>query len=225
MALDAPLGIVMIRGGMITPDYLRAVQYLSPAFPIGGFAYSQGLEMAISTGLVTDPTSLQDWIASQIQYGSGRADAILIAHARRGDCDELAQLAYALAPSLERDLEMREMGRAFGAQISGLTGADFPALPLPVAIGHATQGLNLPTADILALFLQGFAAQMVSVGVRFTPLGQSAGQAVLADLAPVIFAAAQQASRAEIGEISSSTIGADMASMAHETLEVRIYRT
>jgi urease accessory protein len=120
---------------------------------------------------------------------------------------------------------MREMGRAFGAQISGLTGADFPALPLPVAIGHATQGLNLPTADILALFLQGFAAQMVSVGVRFIPLGQSAGQAVLADLAPVIFAAAQQASRAEIGEISSSTIGADMASMTHETLEVRIYRT
>lgn len=225
MALVAPLGIAMTNGGMMSPGYLRAVQYLSPAFPIGGFAYSQGLEMAISAGLVNDSASLQDWIGSQIQHGSGRADAILIAHAQKGDCDDLAQLAYALAPSMERDLEMREMGRAFGAQISALTGAEFPTLPLPVAIGHATQGLNLPTADILALFLQGFAAQMVSVGVRFIPLGQSAGQAVLAALAPVILAVADAASRAEIGEISSSAIGADMASMAHETQEVRIYRT
>jgi urease accessory protein len=210
---------------MINADHLRAVQYLSPAFPIGGFAYSQGLEMAISAGLVTDSASLQDWIASQMQHGSARTDAILIAHARQGDCDCLADLAYALAPSKERDLEMREMGRAFGAQISGLTGAEFPTLPLPVAIGHATMGLNLPTADILALFLQGFAAQLVSVGVRFMPLGQSAGQAVLAALAPLILAVADQAARSELDEISSSTIGADMASMAHEVLEVRIYRT
>lgn len=210
---------------MMSPDYLRAVQYLSPAFPIGGFAYSQGLESAISAGLVTDAASLQDWISSQLLHGSGRADAILIAHARQGDCADLADLAYALAPSSERDLEMREMGRAFGAQISALTGAEFPTLPLPVAIGHAMQGLNLPTADILALFLQGFATQMVSVGVRFIPLGQSAGQAVLANLAPLILRVAQQAASAEITEISSSTIGADMVSMAHETLDVRIYRT
>ncbi len=210
---------------MISPDYLRAVQYLSPAFPIGGFAYSQGLESAISAGLVTDAASLQDWISSQLLQGSGRSDAILIAHARQGDSADLADLAYALAPSRERDLEMREMGRAFGAQISALTGAEFPTLPLPVAIGHAMQGLNLPTADILALFLQGFAAQMVSVGVRFIPIGQSAGQAVLANLAPLILRVAQQAATAEITEISSSTIGADIASMAHETLDVRIYRT
>jgi urease accessory protein len=225
MALAAPLGTAMISGGMINSVYLRAVQYLSPAFPIGGFAYSQGLEYAISTGLVTDPVSLADWISAQIVHGSGRADAILIAHARQGDCADLADLAYALAPSMERDLEMREMGRAYGAQIAGLTGAQFPSLPLPIAIGHSMRDLNLPTADILALFLQGFAAQMVSVGVRFIPLGQSAGQAVLAALAPLILAVADEASRAELNEISSSTVGADMASMAHEVLDVRIYRT
>jgi urease accessory protein len=210
---------------MMSPDYLRAVQYLSPAFPIGGFAYSQGLESAISAGLVTDAASLGDWISCQISHGSGRADAILIAHARQGDCEDLSDLAYALAPSKERDLEMREMGRAFGAQISALTGAEFPALPLPVAIGLSTRNLNLPSADILALFLQGFAAQMVSVGVRFIPIGQSAGQAVLAAFAPLILRVAEAAASAEITEISSSTIGADIASMAHETLDVRIYRT
>ncbi len=218
--MAAPLGIPMINA-----DYLRAVQYLSPAFPIGSFAYSQGLEYAISAGLVTGSASLQNWISAQLLHGSGRADAILIAHARHGDCNELADLAFALAPSLERDQEMREMGRAFGAQIAGLTGKDFPTLPLPVAIGYSTRDLTLPTADILALFLQGFAAQLVSVGVRFIPLGQSAGQAVLAALSPLILRVAQQAASADITDISSATIGADMASMAHETQEVRIYRT
>jgi urease accessory protein len=220
MALAAPLGTPMISA-----DYLRAVQYLSPAFPIGSFAYSQGLEMAISARSVTDSQSLQDWISAQLRHGSAYMDAIFIAHARTGNCDDLADLAYGFAASKERDLELREMGRAFGAQISGLTGAEFPNLPLPVAIGLATRGLDLPTADILALFLQGFAAQMVSVGVRFIPLGQSAGQAILAALAPQILAIAAHAAHAELDEMSSATIGADMASMAHETLEVRIYRT
>lgn len=220
MALAAPLGTPMISA-----DYLRAVQYLSPAFPIGSFAYSQGLEMAISARSVTDSQSLQDWISAQLRHGSAYMDAIFIAHARSGNCDDLADLAYGFAASKERDLELREMGRAFGAQISGLTGVEFPNLPLPVAIGLATRSLDLPTADILALFLQGFAAQMVSVGVRFIPLGQSAGQAILAALAPQILAIAAHAAHAELDEMSSATIGADMASMAHETLEVRIYRT
>lgn len=225
MALAALLGIRMTKLGMINPDSLRAVQYLSPAFPIGAFAYSQGLEYAISAGLVTNAASLKDWVSAQILHGSGRTDAILIAHARQGNCDELADLAFALAPSYERDLELREMGRAYSAQIAGLTGQDFPALPLPVAIGHSMRDLNLPTADILALFLQGFAAQMVSVGVRFIPLGQTAGQAVLAGLAGDILQVAQAAAAAGLDEIAVATIGADMASMQHETQEVRIYRT
>ena len=220
MALAAPLGMPMISA-----DYLRAVQYLSPAFPIGAFAYSQGLEYAISAGLVTDSANLQNWITAQLAHGSARTDAILLAHARGGDVQALADLAYALASSAERDLEMREMGRAYAAQMAHLMGADFPALPLPVAIGLSTMPLDVPTPDILALFLQGFAAQMVSVGVRFIPLGQSAGQAVLAGLGPHILQTAHEAASASLDDIASATIGADMASMAHETMEVRIYRT
>lgn len=220
MALAAPLGMPMISA-----DYLRAVQYLSPAFPIGSFAYSQGLEYAISAGLVTDSASLQDWIAAQLAHGSARNDAIFLAHARGGDVQALADLAYARASSAERDLEMREMGRAYAAQMAHLMGADFPTLPLPVAIGLSTRQLDVPTTNILALFLQGFAAQMVSVGVRFIPLGQSAGQAVLASLGPHILQTAQDAASTSLDDIATATIGADMASMAHETMEVRIYRT
>jgi urease accessory protein len=220
MATAAPLAIPMI-----SESYLRAVQYLSPAFPIGGFAYSQGLEYAIAAGLVTDAALLQGWIAAQLAHGSARNDAILLAHAIGGDVQKLADLCIALASSAERDLELREMGRAYGAQMAALRGADFPPLPLPVAIGYSMRGLDLPAADILALFLQGFAAQMVSVGVRFIPLGQSTGQAVLAALSPQILQTAGQAARATLDEISSATFGADMASMAHEIMDVRIYRT
>lgn len=220
MVWAEPLGIAMISA-----DYLRAVQYLSPAFPIGAFAYSQGLEFASSAGLVTDSASLHDWIAAQLAHGSARVDAILLAHARGGDVQAMADLAYALASSGERDLEMREMGRAYAAQMAHLMGTDFPVLPLPVAIGLSMRGLDVSTQDILALFLQGFAAQMVSVGVRFIPLGQSAGQAVLAALGPLILQTAFEAATADLDDIGTATIGADMASMAHETLEVRIYRT
>jgi urease accessory protein len=220
MALAAPLGIAMI-----SESYLRAVQYLSPAFPIGSFAYSQGLEYAISAGLVTDSTSLQDWIAAQLAHGSARVDAILVAHATHGHVQGLADLTYALASSAERDLELRDMGRAYAAQMAHLTGTDFPALPLPVAIGLSMRGLDVPLPDILALFLQGFAAQMISVGVRFIPLGQSAGQAILAGLGSYILQTARDAATASLDDIATTTIGADMASMAHETQEVRIYRT
>lgn len=218
MGTGAPLVIPMISA-----DYLRALQYLSPAFPIGAFAYSQGLEWAISAGLVTDSAALQSWIAAQLAHGSARTDAILIAHARQ--CDGLADLTYAFAGSAERNLEMREMGRAYCAQIAHLTGADFPNLPLPVAVGQSTRGLNISTADILALYLQGFAGQMVSVGVRFIPLGQSAGQAILAALAPLILQSAAEAASAELDAICTATFGADMAAMHHETQDIRIYRT
>lgn len=220
MALAVPLVMPMISA-----DYLRAVQYLSPAFPIGAFAYSQGLEYAISAGLVTDSAALQNWIAAQITHGAAHTDTILIAHARKGDVKVLTDMAYALAASAERDLELREMGRAYAAQIAHLTSADFPALPLPVAIGLSTRDLDVATHDILALYLQGFAAQITSVGVRFIPLGQSAGQAVLAALAPLILQIANQAAVADLDDIATATIGADMAAMKHETLEVRIYRT
>jgi urease accessory protein len=210
---------------MISADYLRAVQYLSPAFPIGSFAYSGGLETAIDQGDVWDADTLQAWILAAIWYGSARCDAILMAHARTGCVQKLTDLAYALAPSAERSLELREMGRAYASLMASLNGAPFANLPLPVAVGHSMQGLKIPTEDILTLWLQGFAAQLVSVGVRYIPLGQSAGQAVLAGLGPDILRSAQTCALASLDDIATASIGADMASMRHETQTVRIYRT
>ena len=203
---------------MLDTDHLRLVQILSPAFPIGGFAYSQGLETAISGGLVSDDLSLKKWISAIIEHGSGRSDAILLAQTRKGE--DVTDLALSLAPSKERCLETLEQGRAFGH----LTGLD-KTYPLPVAIGLATRNLRVDTQTVLTLWLQGLAGQLVSVGVRFIPLGQTQGQQVLTDLAPLILEIATDAATAPLTTIYSTVLGVDMASMMHETQDVRIYRT
>ena len=204
-------------------DHLRLIQWLSPAFPIGAFAYSQGLETAIAARDVHDAASLQDWITAILTMGSARTDAILLAHARNGT--DLTDLALALAPSAERHTEMMEQGRAFAHAIAAITGIPQPVQPYALAVAHATRALNLSTETVLALWLHGTAAQLTSVGVRFIPLGQTDGQRILAALAPLIAALASTCATAPLTEIGTATFAADLASMQHETLPVRIYRT
>ncbi len=204
-------------------DLLRLVQWLSPGFPIGGFAYSQGLETAIAAGDVHDAASLQDWITAILIFGSARSDAILISHARDGA--DLTDYALALAPSAERHIEMMEQGRAFGRAIAAITGTPQPVLPYSLALAHASRNLNIPTNTVVMLWLQAAAAQLASVGVRFIPIGQTDGQRILAALAPLITRLAADCATAPLSDIGTATIAADLASMQHETLPVRIYRT
>ncbi len=204
-------------------DALRLVQWLSPAFPIGAFAYSQGLETAIADGDVHDAATLHDWIAAILTFGSARTDAILLAHARTGA--DLTGLALALASSAERLTEMMEQGRAFGQTIAAITGTPQPVLPYALAVAHATRALNVPTETVLTHWLQGVAAQLVSVGVRFVPIGQTDGQRILAALAPCITRLARDCAIAPLTDIGTATVAADLAAMRHETLPVRIYRT
>lgn len=204
-------------------DHLRLIQWLSPAFPIGSYAYSQGLETAITAGDVHNVATLQDWINAILTLGSARTDAILLAHARAGE--DLTDLAIALAPSAERYTEMMEQGRAFGQTITAITGIRQPILPYALAVAHATCALNLPTKAVLTHWLQATAAQLTSVGVRFIPIGQTDGQRLLTTLAPLITQLASDYATAPLSDIGTATFAADLAAMQHETLPIRIYRT
>jgi urease accessory protein len=208
-------------------DRLRLVQWLSPAFPIGAFAYSQGLEVAIADGDIKTAADLEAWIAAILRHGSGRIDAILLAHARKPDADltALTDLTLAFAPSAERVTELQEQGRAFALAISAITVTNHPARPYPIAVGAATAALNVSTTEVLTLWLQGLAAQLTSAAVRFVPLGQTDGQKVLARLAPRIIALATEYVKAPLSALHSSALRADIAAMRHETLPVRIFRT
>ncbi|MWP39483.1 urease accessory protein UreF [Rhodobacter sphaeroides] len=205
---------------------LSLVQWLSPAFPTGAFAYSHGLEWAISEGEVRDAASVRRWIADVLAFGAGRTDAILLAHALRGhDPEALSDLARALAPAAERLRETEEQGAAFAATVAALTGRDLPPRPLPVALGQAAAPLGLPVAEVLALMLHAFAANLVSAAVRFVPLGQTEGQATLAALHPLIGEIAAESAEAPLDAIGSAALRGDLAAMRHETQEVRIFKT
>lgn len=206
---------------------LSLVQWLSPAFPTGAYAYSHGLEFEISAGRVTSAPELADWLGQVLTYGAGLQDAILLAHALEpeADLDTLAGLAGALAPSAERLQETTDQGTAFARATSALTGLDLQPRPMPVAVGQAAQTLCLPKAQVIALYLHAFAANLVSAAVRFVPLGQTEGQAVLAGLHSLIQTLATQATTASLDDITTSTLRADLAAMRHETLSVRIFRT
>lgn len=229
MGMGGRWGMITARPpfkAMADADRLQLVQWLSPAFPIGAFAYSQGLEAAIAAGDVQDAAALQDWIAAVLTHGSGRLDAVFLALARgEGDVMALAELCRAMAGSSERLTEMTEQGRAFGLTIAAITGVSQPLLPYALAVGLATRALRLETPEVIMLWLQGLAAQLTSVAVRFVSLGQTEGQQVLARLVPLIAGLAETYATLGLDDLSSTAPGADMAAMQHETMDVRIYRT
>ncbi len=207
-------------------DRLTLAQWLSPAFPIGGFAYSQGLEEPMATGHVRTAADVEAWLRDCLRFGTPKMDAIIVAQARRGaDAGMLSDLILAYASCAERELELMEQGRAFSALMAAMSDETVSIRPFPVAVGLATRALSLPDTEVIALFLHGVAAQMISAATRFLPLGQSEAQAMLARLAPLLTSLATEAAAAQLDDIATFTPGADMAAMRHETLEVRIFRT
>lgn len=206
---------------------LSLMQWLSPAFPTGGYAYSHGLEWEIAAGTIRTAADLRLWLGSILTHGAGFQDAILLAHALLpdADLDALTDLARALAPSAERLSETMEQGTAFARATAALAGRDLPARPLPVAVGQAAGGLGLPRQQVIALYLHAFTANLVSAAVRFVPLGQTEGQAVIAALHPLIEQIAASAETAELQDITTATLRADLAAMRHETMDVRIFKT
>ena len=111
------------RGGMTEAEaaaLYRLMTWLSPAFPVGGFSYSSGIEWAVEAGDIADAASLQDWLEAMLAEGSGFCDAVFLLQAHRaaeaGDearLRDVAELAAAFVPSRERQLETTALGRAF----------------------------------------------------------------------------------------------------------------
>ena len=210
-------------------QHLRLLTWLSPAFPVGSFSYSHGLEAAIREGVVTDSNGLSAWIAGLIEHGSGWTDAVLFkaAHEAAGDpiaLAEVVELAEALAPSLERRRESLGQGEAFliAARAWGpqpLSGAVAYCAAVGAVCGAAKIGLEAA----LTAWLHAFAANLVSVAVRAIPIGQTAGVAVIAELEPIILGAAARAASSTLDDLGSAAILSDIAAMRHETLGVRLF--
>ncbi|MGR3713019.1 MAG: urease accessory protein UreF [Shimia sp.] len=213
---------------MTTDPILTLTQWLSPAFPVGAFTYSHGLEHLVATGGVTDAPTFADWLTNTMQHGAGRNDVILLAaayNAADSDLQDIDDLARALAPSTERLLETDQQGAAFARTASQIHDFDLAALTYPVAVGRAAGLQGLPLKDTARLFLHAFAANLTSAATRLVPLGQTEAQTVLMRLTPLCQSIADKAVTETIDDIASTTFASDIASMNHETQYSRLFRS
>jgi urease accessory protein len=215
--------------------------WLSPAYPVGAFSYSGGLEWAIEAGDVADAATLARWLAVMVGEGTVFCDAVFLVHAHRATvaADDqalaaIAELAAALAPSRERFLETTAQGRAFFettssawwcAALDRLAAAWDGPLAYPIAVAVAAAGHNIAVEPTLAAFLQAVASNLVSAGLRLIPLGQTDGQRVLAGLEQPIAACAQRALACPLAEVGGAAFRADIAGMRHETQYTRLFRS
>ncbi|WP_245413576.1 urease accessory protein UreF [Mangrovicella endophytica] len=235
--------------GQSPAQLLNLLTWLSPAFPVGGFAWSHGLETAIREGQVGDRATLVNWIATLVDSASGWNDLVLFreayAAARSNDGEHLeavAELAVALAGTAERRAETLALGAAFaaasapwltdGAENSpeGASEPDDPLLPAPaiaypVAVARLSALNGIAPGDALLAYANGFAANLVSVAVRLVPLGQSDGVRALKALEPVLIAAAEGAAHSTLDDLGSAGLTSDIAAMRHETLQPRLFRS
>jgi urease accessory protein len=203
---------------------LLLLNWMSPTFPIGSFAYSHGLEQTIADGRVTTQDDVEGWISDLLQTGSGWNDAVLFAQCWHSNPNDLA---LALAGSAERFSETTQLGRNFSIAAAVWTSEEHheSLMAYPVAAGLACRKMGIEQSSALSAFLQGYCAAMVSVAVRLVPLGQTSGLRVLRNLAPVISATAERANTATRDDLGSNCIASDIASMQHEILEPRMFRT
>ena len=214
-----------VTGGPLTAQ-LTLAQWLSPAFPVGAFSYSHGLEAAIDQGIVTDAAGMTCWLSGVLRDGGGWSDAVLLAAAyHTDDPAEIDALARALAPSSERLMETALQGAAFAGTVGALDGRDLGELTYPVAVGTAAARHGLPLDQTLAMYLHGFASNLVSAAIRLVPLGQTEGQRIITDLAPLCADLAERAATSTPDDLGGCAWAADIAAMSHETQHVRLFRS
>lgn len=218
-----------------TPSALqKLLTWMSPAFPVGAFAWSAGLESAIAERAVIDSATLQNWISGTLAHGGLLTDAILLAHAHRAAADPaqlsgLADLCLALAPARERHAETLTIGGSFVLAATAWPSDVYarlpPSCPYPIAVGAiaAAHGIGLDAA--LLGYLTAAVHSQISVAVRLVPLGQSDGLEVMAALEAQIALLAGTAATAGLADLGAIAYAADIAQMRHETLERRIFRS
>ena len=217
---------------------LQLLRLASPALPVGGYAYSQGLEQVVQAGVVTGEESLSGWLEGLLLSGLATLDLPMLAGMRRAwaEGDETAALALnrellAWRDCAEARLEERQMGSALaailaeaGVEPAKAYGAGSPATYLG-AFALACAAWSIPERESLLAFAFSWAENQVTAGVKLIPLGQKAGQRVLARLLARIDQAVQTALGQPGRPLYSSTPGRGLAQLLHAGQDARMFRS
>ncbi|AZE52743.1 Urease accessory protein UreF [Pseudomonas synxantha] len=213
----------------------------SPQLPIGGYSYSQGLEMAVDNGRVQDAASARRWISDQLLLNLARFEApLLLAHCRAAaerDWPQLAQLCEEHRASREtRELyqESRQMGYSLQQLLTGLPELDSAAHEFLALRGEphlalgwalAARAWRISPEDALAAWLWSWLENQLAVLMKTLPLGQQAAQRLTSELLPLLQQAQQDAERIDPKYLGSAAFGLSLACMAHERQYSRLFRS
>ncbi|MCZ8235721.1 MAG: urease accessory protein UreF [Inhella sp.] len=218
---------------------LHLLWLASPALPVGGFSYSEGLEAAVDAGVVHDEASAAEWLLNQLALVQARGELPVVAAAHQaalaGDAERLAALnAWVLQTreASESLQQTQQMGRSLLVWLQGLV-PEAPVLPLlqalapaptwPVVMGCATATRGAALAPALQAIAFGWAENLTQAAVRGVPLGQTAGQRLLAQLVQAIPAAVQTALEASEPMAFAPMLGIHAA--RHEIQYSRLFRS
>lgn len=219
--------------------------WLSPAYPVGAYSYSHGIEWAVEAGTMKTAGDLTDYIATVLEAGAGWPDLVLAAASWRAaaggqrgeledeELDHLVELGLALRATREMALELLQQGSAFvaatraawpGTALDRLALKHSGGIVYSVAVGTTCSG-RIPLRAMLIAFCHAIAANLVSAGIRLIPLGQTDGQRVMASLRPIVAVIAERAGAAPLADIGGAAPLIEIYSMRHETQNTRLFRS
>jgi urease accessory protein len=239
-------GGVVASGSMAEPHAYKLFAWLSPAMPVGAYSYSHALESAVEAGAVDDAPNLRRYVETVLRYGTGWTDGLLLRAAHEAGVDgafegwslaEILTTAAAMRGTSELALESAAQGRALltvlrtawpAAELADLDHLCRQAElepPYAAVLGLAARAHGLPLEAALPAFLQAFAANLISAGIRLIPLGQTDGQRLTAALEGVIAEVVALVMISGIEDLGSAALAIDLFSMAHETQYTRLFRS
>ena len=231
-------------GGVSAAALLQLMWLASPALPVGGFSYSEGLEAAVESGLATNEADAGTWLRDQLHLSLARSDLPVCARAfkawqrgERGDVTLLTELNDWVTTTRETSelrQQTQQMGRSLGEWLKNRGMADervavlkalTPAPTWPVAFALAAAQTGAPLREALLSQAFGWAENMVQAALKAVPLGQSAGQRILASLADAIPAEVDRAMAMSEGERQAATPMLAILSAQHEAQYSRLFRS
>ncbi|NEO52212.1 MAG: urease accessory protein UreF [Okeania sp. SIO3B5] len=226
---------------------LSLLQLASPALPVGAYSYSEGIEVLVTTGKISDYDSLKNWFIDSLKFGSIRLEAALIVRAYRETNSVNLQLlnnwnnwATAVKETEELRLQSLQMGRTLIRLFMNIQ----PDLPtelmkfiqnkldtetnfcnFAIAYGLISACWKIEIENAILGYLHSWATNLINAGVKLIPLGQTVGQKLLWELQNQIVLSAKEILKLKDDELNSCSWGLSLASMAHEVQYTRLFRS
>ena len=226
---------------------LRLLQLASPLLPVGGYSYSEGLESLIAQGIIHDRMTLQAWIGQELRFGAIRVETAIMDRAYLAgikpdlerlqywnqwlsaarETEELRQQSWQMGGSLTKlVVELTpEIQDLITAIVGGASPQEYQPCNYAIAFGIIAQHWQIDRSTTIAAYLHSWVTNFLGAGVKLIPLGQTAGQQILWELQAEIDNLAQTIPHLADEDLYACSWGLSLASMQHETLYSRLFRS